>query len=155
MNLEKHYQLIATIRPNLESNEKHIALNLEQHTKASGEEVSEMASVPKYGLMELNMRGNGNTIELMVLESLFMLIKMNMKGNGRTIRPTEEEFTDIKMEPRMTGIGKMICKMERVSNNGLTKVFIKEITQKERSMVMACTNGQINPCMRENGKKTR
>jgi hypothetical protein len=65
-----------------EKREIYINLRQELHIKENGLVDSEMAMELKYGLMGLDMRGNGRTIELMDMENLFILMEMFMKEIG-------------------------------------------------------------------------
>lgn len=52
-----------------------------------------MEKVPKFGLMELDMKGFGERTKLMAKESSGMLMGTSSKGSGKTIKPTVMEST--------------------------------------------------------------
>jgi len=74
MNPERLCQEINIILIKLEKSEELTRLNLKQPILENGEGGFEMVMVFKFGLMELDMKENGRTIELMELENLYMLI---------------------------------------------------------------------------------
>jgi hypothetical protein len=62
----------------------------------------------KYGLMELNMRGNGKETRLMEKGPFGILMVISLKESGRKIKQMVTASIHIAMEPDMKDIGKMI-----------------------------------------------
>jgi hypothetical protein len=79
----------------------------------------------KYGLMELNMKVNGEITVLGEPESLHIEMVIAMMVNGFTTR--QMALADIKerMDAHMKEDGEEICNMEKVNKHGKMEVIMK------------------------------
>ena len=68
----------------------------------------------RYGLTELDIKGNGEKIKLMERANFGTLMATCLTASGRMIKLMGMEYILIKMEPNTKAIGKMICKMDGV-----------------------------------------
>lgn len=91
----------------------------------SGSQIPGMALEYKYGLMELNMKGNGVTIRPMERENFGMLTATFLRGIGKMIKPTVMVFTVIQMAQNTKETGKTIYKMALGLRNGLVIIYLR------------------------------
>ena len=75
-----------------EKKEIYIHSKLVQHMKVNGLEVSEMDMGFNNGLMEPDMKDNGEIIELMERENSHILMVTFMRETGLTIKLMDMEF---------------------------------------------------------------
>lgn len=99
--------------------------------KATGKKPKEKASVSKSGPMVRNMSDSGKITKPTDKERFTMPTEMSTKENGSTTRPVVKVPIHTRMEPNMSVNGKMINKMDMVSNNGSTDRFMKVSTRME------------------------
>ena len=84
-----------------------------------------MVSEYKYGPMEPNTKGNGETIKLTERVNFGTLTAIFLRGIGRTIKRTAMVFTVIQMVQNMKETGKTIFKMALGLKNGFIYYFYK------------------------------
>ena len=101
-------------------------LKLEQLTMANGKVILETVTGSNIGLMEPIMKASGSLIKLMEMDVLYTLGVIFIMGNGGMIKPMAWECMFIQMVLGMRAFGKMISKMEKVRNLGLTVPDSKE-----------------------------
>jgi hypothetical protein len=83
----------------------------------------------RYGLMELNTKGNGEAIKPMERENFGMLTVTFLRGIGKTIKRTVMVFTVIRMAQNTKETGKTIYKMALGLKNGLNYYLFKSLGQ--------------------------
>lgn len=89
----------------------------------------------RYGLMDPDMRDNGERIKPTDKESCIMLMEMFMKANGLTIKQRESAVILMQTELTMKENGTMTNSMVMVSNLGQMVLVTTVFTKRERKRV--------------------
>jgi len=108
-----------------EKKEIYIHSKQEQHMKVSGLEVSEMDMEFNNGLMEPDMKDNGEITELMERVNSHTLMVIFMKVIGLTIKLMDMEFIIILMAQCMKVTGETIFNMDMEKKAGLMALYMK------------------------------
>jgi hypothetical protein len=137
------------------SREMPTPTRLEQSTKASGKEASEMGLEPRGGLMELAIQESGKTIKHTAKASSRMLMETLTKDSGRMIKLMDLGSTLTSMEPCTKASGRTTCSTASELKLGWTVQSTKETTATAGSMDLEPTNGMMAQDTKASGLKTR
>lgn len=124
-----NYNIQVILVPYQLSKKGHLSdLIMESYMKEVGMDNQDRVMGYKYGLMVLDMKGNGIIIRQMDKENLYMLMEMFMMASGMMIKPLEVEHITIIMVLSIVDNGWMINSMDMEFKHGLmdqnTKVFM-------------------------------
>jgi hypothetical protein len=111
-----------------------------------------MATVYKYGLMELNMKECGQKAKQQEKENLPILPAIHTKENGKMIKHMDMVFASMqKVEQDMKDIGSEICSMAQVLKSILMAIALKVCSRRGRKAEKALITSLMGPSIKENG----
>ena len=116
---------------------------------------SDTARVGRPGPTEPATKECGNTTKLTGEAPFGMYMAIDMKVNGSMTRLKARAYTLTLMELNTRVSGKMTCKMDGESRNGLTAVVLKVITNQAESTERAAISGRTGADTPATGSRTK